>query len=530
MTQLKAAHIPTVTLVNGAHSPLWVRVGASASLPLATGCLFLALFLNPALLNPPDLIGISILMSFAIAVSIAGYSLAQAHSAHRATLQVLQDTDSEFSSIFQNVLDGILIVNDDAVCLDANPAALAILRVASRELIGKKIDRFVGEQRRFESVWNSFLREKSFRGRTQLTAGDGAILFVDFTAAAYRLPGRHAVIICDVTERTRVEMSLRKSEERFQQMATNIQEIFWMMDASTQELVYVNNAYARMTGHSVDSLKMNPSSYRELIHPEDRMRVISRLSAMSSSGCFDEEFRFVRADGAIRWIWARGFPVPSEEGLRWLVGTAQDVTVRKMAELKIVEQLEAVESARAEAEALRKATLALSQNLAMDSVLDTLLNCISELVPFNRATVLFVEDGVELMVARESPRSVPKRMGLTFNASNSAFFQRLLIEKQALLLMDTSRYEEWHDVAPLERLQSWMGVPLIAGGSVLGILSLGATAPSTFTIEHFRLAKSLSIPAAVAIQNARIHERAEIYAAELEMRLRSGRIDTTPAD
>jgi GAF domain-containing protein len=60
---------------------------------------------------------------------------------------------------------------------------------------------------------------------------------------------------------------------------------------------------------------------------------------------------------------------------------------------------------------------------------------------------------------------------------------------------------------------------LVAAGRVLGVLSLGSCAPSLFTSEHLRLAKSLAIPAAVAIQNARIHERAEIYAAELELRL-----------
>ena len=70
--------------------------------------------------------------------------------------------------------------------------------------------------------------------------------------------------------------------------------------------------------------------------------------------------------------------------------------------MKIVEQLDAVEAARAEAEALRKSTLALSQNLySMDSVLDTLLHCISELVPFDRAAVLFVEEGFDLMIAAE---------------------------------------------------------------------------------------------------------------------------------
>ncbi|MBS1867882.1 MAG: GAF domain-containing protein [Acidobacteria bacterium] len=217
--------------------------------------------------------------------------------------------------------------------------------------------------------------------------------------------------------------------------------------------------------------------------------------------------------------------MPSECETQWLVGTAQDITSRKQAEMKIAEQLDAVEAARAEAEALRKATLALSQNLAMDSVLDTLLDCISELIPFDRATVLFAENGHELMVARESPDVVPRRMGLTLQSSESIFFQRVLFEKTPILLVDTSKQDEWREFAPLEHLRSWMGVPLIAGGGVLGILSLGTKAPSAFTFEHFRLAKSLSIPAAVAIQNARIHERAEIYATELEMRLLTERIN-----
>jgi len=51
---------------------------------------------------------------------------------------------------------------------------------------------------------------------------------------------------------------------------------------------------------------------------------------------------------------------------------------------------------------------------------------------------------------------------------------------------------------------------------VLGLLSIGHSRPCAFTSEHFRVAQSLAISAAVAIQNARLYERAEIYAAELE--------------
>jgi GAF domain-containing protein len=50
----------------------------------------------------------------------------------------------------------------------------------------------------------------------------------------------------------------------------------------------------------------------------------------------------------------------------------------------------------------------------------------------------------------------------------------------------------------------------------LGLLSVGHFRPCAFTAENFRVAQSLAISAAVAIQNARLYEQSEIYAAELE--------------
>jgi PAS domain S-box-containing protein len=461
----------------------------------------------------------SLLVALLFAVFLIIYSLWRLRREHGEADRAFLNTDCEFSSIFHNVLDGILIVNNEGDCLDANPAAVGILRISAEKLIGSNIDCFLIDRDNSTKRWSSFLPSTNRRGRIELVAGDGTKLFVDFTAAANYLPGRHVLVICDVTERTQAELFLRESEERFREMADNIAEIFWRMDARTQEIAYVNQAYTTITGQDIETLRSGPSAYQELIHPEDRIRILARLGDLATSGTFDEEFRFIRRDGEVRWIWAKGFPVPAEGEIRWLVGTAQDVTSRKKAELKIVEQLDAVEAARAEAEALRKSTLALSQNLAMDSVLDTLLQCMAELVPFDRATVLFLEEGCELMVAREAPRITPKRTGLTLNASENVFFQTVLFEKRPVHLSDVTRETEWRSVPPVDQIQSWLGVPLLAAGRVLGILSLGSSAPHVFTTEHLRLAKSLAVPAAVAIQNARTHERAEIYAAELEIRL-----------
>ena len=497
----------------------WLRWCSIAVLMVSVAFLGGSLFAFHSPSNLAANLTSSLLLAFSVAVFLNIYWLWQLGTEHRRVDQAFRDTDSEFSSIFHHVLDGILIVDNEGDCLDANPAAAGILRVANGRLIGQNVGRFFENREIFSRQGRSFLPSSPERTQIELTAGDGTSLFVDFTAVRNYLPGRHVLILCNVTERTRTMSSLRTSEERLEHMANSIDEVFWMMDAATQELTYVNRAYATLTGHAVEGLQENPAAFRDLIHPEDRDRILLKLQNLAPSGILDEEFRFIRADGEIRWAWAKGSAVPSGCQSRWLLGTAHDVTARKLAEMKIIEQLVTVEASRAEADALRKATLALSQNLAMDSVLDTLLECIARLVPFDRATMLFAEGGPDLMVAREAPRKIAKRIGLTFKASVHAVLEHILFEKRAFLLRDVAEETEWLEVPPLEQIQSWLGIPLLASGRVIGILSLGAKTKNTFTTEHLRLAKSLAVPAAVAIQNARIHQRAEIYAAELELRL-----------
>lgn len=516
MKSFRDGHSPNIA---HGHSPRWLRFGPLTILIIAIALFSVSLTLETRHSQFGRALVPVLLSSFAFALFLATYSLRHLRREHQTADQAFHDTHCEFSSIFQNVLDGILIMDNQANCLDGNPAAASLLRVSRNELIGKNLRCFFRDCHSFSEGWQPLLQRSGHRGRAELVAGDGTSVFVDFTAAANYLPGRHIFILCDATARTRAEKALRESEERFQHMADNIQEIIWTMDARTKEVVYVNQAYVRITGHSIQALYQSPASYRELIHPQDRIRVLSKLQEVVASGFFDEEFQFVHASGAVRWIWVKAHSVREQGRTRWLVGTAQDITSRKEAEKQIAEHLDATEAARAEAEALRKSTLALSQNLAMDSVLDTLLQCIGEIVPFDKGSVLFVEDAAHLMVAREVTRSEPSRVGFVLSALDHVFLQKILFEHKPVLLSETSREADWNDSPPFDRTRSWLGIPLTAASHVIGVLSLSAHASAAFTTEHLRLAKNLALSAAVAIQNARIHERAEIYGAELELRL-----------
>src|SRR5258707_879512 len=244
------------------------------------------------------------------------------------------------------------------------------------------------------------------------------------------------------------------------------------------------------------------------------------------NGQFNERFRIVRPQGDIRWVWVRGFPVRDAGGkIRRLVGTDVQITAQKEAEEQVAANLELAKSAWAEAEALRKATLSLVQDLRMDFVMDALLQSLEDLVPYTCARVLVPEGGPHVLALgeRNCPEAENKssRFPLTFMADESSFFHRVLMEQRSILIPDTKAEEKWQTFEGHKHLRSWLSAPLVASGDYLGCLSVGHTQPGLYTREHLRRAELLAIPASAAIQNARLYETARIYGEALESRLNS---------
>src|SRR5580700_3345669 len=260
------------------------------------------------------------------------------------------------------------------------------------------------------------------------------VLFLSRFLSEAREQERRAASALDTTE-----ASLLESEERFRQMADNIQEIFWMIDAETRKTLYVNPAYETITGRSRATLRDDPLSYEEIIHPDDRVHVLLTLEAATHTGHFDERFRIVSSSGEERWVWVRGFPVRDDQGkIRRLVGTVLDITTQRQAEEEVARNLSLAESAWSEADAMRKATLALTQDLRMDNVLDTLLQSLLELVPYESAQILLLESDTRLFLAREAPRSEESKQRVTcpptLDAANFPFIERLLVSQNGISL------------------------------------------------------------------------------------------------
>ena len=111
-----------------------------------------------------------------------------------------------------------------------------------------------------------------------------------------------------------VELKLREREEMFRQVVENILEVFWMTDAAKTRMLYISPGYERIWGRACAELYANPQLWAEAIHPEDRTRVLDCVLIRQVAGKYDEQYRIVRPDGAVRWVHSRAFPVKDGDG------------------------------------------------------------------------------------------------------------------------------------------------------------------------------------------------------------------------
>ncbi len=141
--------------------------------------------------------------------------------------------------------------------------------------------------------------------------------------------------------RSRNDLILRESEARFRQLAENIRDVFWLTDPTKNQMLYISPAYEEIWGRSCDSLYAAPRTWADAIHSEDRTRVLEAAQTRESEGNYEEEYRIVRPDGAVRWILDKAFPVLDRQGHVFrIAGIAEDITERKRAEAALIESEE----------------------------------------------------------------------------------------------------------------------------------------------------------------------------------------------
>ncbi|MCG6550941.1 MAG: PAS domain S-box protein [Candidatus Magnetominusculus sp. LBB02] len=114
-------------------------------------------------------------------------------------------------------------------------------------------------------------------------------------------------------------------------LTENIKEAFWIADAALTRTLYASPGYESVMGLSCESLYQDARSFLQAIHPDDKGRLLADMRVMKEGLPFDHDYRIVRPDGSVRWIWSRGFP-DRRGGLSVYIGIVEDITERKLME------------------------------------------------------------------------------------------------------------------------------------------------------------------------------------------------------
>ncbi len=267
-------------------------------------------------------------------------------------------------------------------------------------------------------------RDEEVRGlETVWQRIDRSTLFVRESARVIRGENRQILyydgIVEDITERKRAEAMLQESEERFRQLAENVEEVLLLFDPQVHEVFYVSPAYEKVWGRSCKSLYASPRSFLAGIHPDDRPVIAASLE-ISNRSRGEWEYRVIRPNGSVRWVWDRAFPIHDSAGkVVRIAELVQDITERKQVEVTTRKAMDAAEAAnRAKSEFLANMShelrtpmnavigmteLALATNLdaeqrryleLVDSSADSLLRLIDHILDFSKieAKKLGLED------------------------------------------------------------------------------------------------------------------------------------------
>ncbi len=133
-----------------------------------------------------------------------------------------------------------------------------------------------------------------------------------------------------------VESHEHESEAQFRELMAHLKQVFWVKNAADTATLYVSPSYEKIWGRARHTLYDNSHTFLDSVLPEDRDRVAESMRRKHQEQGYEEEYRILRPDGTLRWIWARTYPVCDDEGIiQRYAGIAEDITDKKFAEKEL---------------------------------------------------------------------------------------------------------------------------------------------------------------------------------------------------
>jgi PAS domain S-box-containing protein len=175
-----------------------------------------------------------------------------------------------------------------------------------------------------------------YRTNKRYLHADGHAIWANSTMTLVRKPDGSPDyfirVVEDVTERMQAEAELRSSQQRFLDLVSSVDGIFWESDLVERRFTYVSEKAEAITGYPLAQW-MEPFFWSSHLHPDDREQALAEVfTAYNGGGAQAINFRFMARDGRVIWMSSLVTLVQGEGGQPRLRGLVVDTSERKRAE------------------------------------------------------------------------------------------------------------------------------------------------------------------------------------------------------
>jgi len=264
----------------------------------------------------------------------------------------IETSEKQFRELYEKSGDAILILKNGAF-IDCNVATVKMLNYKTKNeflnihpsKISPKhqpdgLDSFT----KAEQMISLALEKGTHRFEWVHTKSNGTHIPVEVLLTAISNEPQNRVIHCvlrDITERKKAEKTIVESNLRFNQLANNTSDVFWLgdtTDINNIKWLYISPAFEKVWQSTPEELYQDASIWYNCIHEEDIERIGTTFMdfILEKTKTYNVVFRIVRNDGTIRNISANGNLIKDANGkVIRVAGISRDITEQVKSEEEI---------------------------------------------------------------------------------------------------------------------------------------------------------------------------------------------------
>ncbi|MBF2088596.1 MAG: PAS domain S-box protein [Synechococcales cyanobacterium K44_A2020_017] len=303
----------------------------------------------------PDEVLIVQQLSIQVAIALqqaTAYQQAQIELEERKKAEAaLRQSEQRFRAIFDNMFQFIGLLSPDGILLEANQTALNVGNIQQADVVGRPF--WDADWWQISAEIQTQLKEAIARAaqgefvryEVDIWGANQTVIPIDFSLRPIMdETGQVSLLIPegrDLRESKQVEAqrqraldSLLKSEQRYASLTAAVPVGIFRTDVKGNCL-YINQHWCDLTGLSPKEA-MN-GEWDKILHPDDREHVLTAWEeARQTQQPFQCEYRYLRADGTVCWIYEQTIPERDEAGqVTSYIGTNTDISDRKRMELTL---------------------------------------------------------------------------------------------------------------------------------------------------------------------------------------------------